>query len=50
MGELKVDLTKLKTVENYAKEYGISKPTVYKMIDRKDLITVKIDGKLFIKI
>ena len=50
MNELKVDIRRLKTVENYAKDFGVSKPTVYKMIDDKKLNTVKIDGKTFVKL
>ena len=50
MESVKVDIRKLKTVENYAKAYGISKPTVYKMVENKELKTIKIDGKLYIRL
>jgi len=50
MESLQIDISKLKTVENYAKDYGISRPTVYKKIREKELKTIVIDGKLFIKI
>jgi len=50
MQTLKVDVTKLKTPENYGKQYGISKPTVYKRIREGELKTIKIDGRLYIKV
>jgi len=48
MQPLKVDRTKLKTVENYAKAYGISKPTIYKRIGDGLLTKVVIDGVTFV--
>jgi predicted DNA-binding transcriptional regulator AlpA len=50
MQPLKVDRTKLKTVENYAKAYGISKPTIYKRIGDGLLKKVVIDGVTFVLI
>jgi excisionase family DNA binding protein len=50
MESIKVDIRDLRTVENYSKEYTISKPTIYKMIKDKELKTVRVDGKLFIKL
>lgn len=50
METLKIDIRKLKTVENYAKDYGLSRPTVYKKIRESELKTVKIDGKLYIRL
>jgi len=50
MESLKVDRTKLKTVENYSKAYGISKPTVYKRIQDGLLKKVVIDGVTFVQI
>jgi excisionase family DNA binding protein len=50
MESTKIDIRNLKTVQNYAKEYGISRPTVYKMIEEGELKTVYIDGKLYIKL
>ena len=37
------------TVQNYAKELGVSRPTVYKMIKDKEVIKVLISGKTFVK-
>ena len=50
MESTKVDIRGLKTVQNYALEYNVSRPTVYKMIREGGLKTVRIDGKLYIKI
>lgn len=50
MEKLKVDRTKLKTVNNYAKAYGISKPTVYKRIETGEIKKVVIDGVTFVHI
>lgn len=50
MEPLKIDRTKLKTVENYSKLYFLSKPTVYKMIKEGHLKKVLIDGVTFIQI
>ena len=49
MEALKVDRTKLKTVENYAKYVGLSKPTVYKRIKEGLVKKVVIDGVTFIQ-
>ena len=45
-----MDITKVKTVENYAKDYSLSRTTVYKRIKEGDLKTIKIDGVNFIKL
>lgn len=50
MNELKVDKTKLKTVENYSKAYSISKPTVYKRLKDGLLKKVVIDGVTFVQL
>lgn len=50
METIKVDKTKLKTVENYAKAYGISKPTVYTRIKQGLLKKVIIDGVTFVQL
>ena len=47
---LKVDITKCKTVENYAKDYNLSRTTVYKRIKQGDLKTITIDGVNFIRV
>ena len=47
---LKIDITKVKTVENYAKDYNLSRTTVYKRIKQGDLKTITIDGVNFIKV
>lgn len=48
MEQLKIDRTKLRTVQNYAKEIGVTRPTVYKMIKDGILKKVSIDGVTFI--
>jgi len=50
METLKVDRTKLLTVQNYSKKFGISRPTVYTKIRNKELERVDIDGVTFVKI
>jgi predicted DNA-binding transcriptional regulator AlpA len=50
MEALKIDRTKLKTVENYAKAYGISKPTIYKRLESGELKKVVIDGVTFVQL
>ena len=48
--ELKVDRTKLLTVQNFAKKFNISRPTIYKRLENKELEKVVIDGVSFVKI
>lgn len=50
MEALKIDRTKLKTVENYAKAFGISKPTIYKRLESGELKKVVIDGVTFVQV
>lgn len=50
MDVLKIDRTKIKTVENYAKHFGISRPTVYKRIKDGKLKKVIIDGVTFVQL
>lgn len=47
---LKIDKTKLKTVENYSKLYSISKPTIYKRLKEGILKKVIIDGVTFVQV
>jgi hypothetical protein len=49
MQPLKIDRTKLKTVENYSKAFGVSKPTVYKRLESGELKKVIIDGVTFVQ-
>lgn len=50
MQPLKVDRTKLRTVENYSKLYNLSKPTIYKRMGDGTLTKVVIDGVTFVQI
>lgn len=50
MENLKIDRTKLKTVENYAKYFGMSRPTVYKRIREGLLKKIEIDGVTFVHV
>lgn len=47
---LKIDVTKLRTVANYAKEHDISTTWVYQLAKRGDIKIVEIDGVKFVKI
>jgi hypothetical protein len=49
MQPLKIDRTKLKTVENYSKAFGVSKPTIYKRLESGELKKVIIDGVTFVQ-
>jgi DNA invertase Pin-like site-specific DNA recombinase len=48
MEVLKIDRTKLKTVQNYAKMKGVTRQTVYNWIEKKEVITTEIDGVTFV--
>lgn len=50
MQPLKVDRTKLRTVENYSKLYNLSKPTIYKRMGDGTLTKVVIDGVTFVQL
>ena len=50
MNSLKIDRSKLKTVENYAKFIGVSRPTVYKRLRDGELKKITIDGVTFVHI
>ena len=50
MTDLKQDITKLKTVTNYAKLIGKDRQRVYQMISDKKVKEVVIDGVKFIKV
>ena len=50
MDTLKIDKAKLRTVENYAKHIGVSKPTVYTRIREGLIKKIVIDGVTFIHI
>ena len=50
MQPLKIDRTKLRTVENYSKLYNLSKPTIYKRMGDGTLTKVVIDGVTFVQI
>lgn len=47
---LKVDISKLLTVANYAKSIGVTPVWVYKLAKRGDIKIVEIDGVKFVKI
>ena len=50
MESIKIDRTKLLTVQNYAKKFGISRPTVYSKIKERQIEKVEIDGVTFVRI
>jgi len=50
INKLKIDRTKLYTVNNYCIKYNISKPTVYKRIKEGLIKTIRINGVLFVDI
>ena len=50
METIKVDKTKLITPTNYAAKYGGTRQTVYNRIKPGELMSVKIDGVVFVKL
>lgn len=48
MESLKVDITKLRTVSGYARDYGVSVTAVYKWIKHNKVKSREIDGVKFI--
>lgn len=48
MISLKLDRTKLITVTNYAKKKGVERQTVYNWVKSKQVVSVDIDGVMFI--
>lgn len=48
MKPLKVDISRLRTVANYAREKGISTTWVYKMGEAKEVDIIEIDGTKFV--
>jgi len=50
MNSLKEDVTKLKSIIEYAAMIGCSRQWVYELIKRKEIQTVEIGGKTFIKL
>lgn len=50
MEAIQIDRRKLLTVQNYARRFSISRPTVYTRIKNKELEKVEIDGVTFVKI
>jgi len=52
MEQLKHDVTKLYSIQDYAKLMGITRQTVYNWIadPEKNLIVINISGKQFIKL
>ena len=47
---LKQDTSKLRTVKSYSKERDCSMTYIYKLIEKKKLNSIKIDGVIFIVI
>jgi predicted DNA-binding transcriptional regulator AlpA len=50
MKELKVNPERLFTKTEYSREFGISRPTIDKMIRDKELDIVKVKGATLIKV
>lgn len=50
MQKLKIDITKLIKVSNYAKREGVERGTIYARIKAGELKVVDIDGVKFIEI
>lgn len=48
MESIKIDRTKLKTIQNYADMMGITRPTVYTWMKTGKIRHTKIDGVTFI--
>jgi len=45
---MKIDITKLMTLSNFAKLKGIARQRAYKLVDAKRLDCIEIDGVKFI--
>lgn len=45
---MKVDITKLKKISNYAREKCVTPQVIYKWIDKKRIDCVTIDGITFV--
>jgi hypothetical protein len=45
-----IDITKLKTIKNYAAMRGFTVPWIYKLGERKEINIIEIDGVKFVKI
>jgi len=45
---MKTDITKLKTISNYAIYKGLSRQHVYRLVQKNELTMVEIDGVSFI--
>lgn len=50
MKKLKYDITKLKSIANYAKIRNLTPPRIYQLIKEKKITPVIIDGIKFIDI
>ena len=50
METIKIDRTKVRTITNYAKMVGQTRQAIHAQIKRGEIITVTIDGVLFVKI
>ena len=48
--ELKIDRTKLMTIQNYAKKFNLSRPTVYSRIKSGEIKKTEIDGVSFVQL
>lgn len=48
--ELKVDRTRLLTVQNYSKKFNISRPTIYTKMKSGELKRTEIDGVTFVQL
>jgi hypothetical protein len=50
MQALKVDISNLKSVKNYADKHSVTTSYIYKLVKEKKMDTVDIDGVKFIDI
>ncbi len=45
---MKVELNKLRTVTNYARDKGLSRQHVYRLVESGDITIISVDGIAFV--
>jgi len=48
MNKKNVDITKLRAVANFAKDKGVSRQSVYEMIEKQRLDVIEVDSVKFV--
>jgi hypothetical protein len=50
MQSINADISKLKTIANYAAAQGVTTSYIYKLVKEQKIVTVEIDGVKFINV